>query len=161
MDGSVVNAPLVIQAMRFGFLILLWIFVFAAFRVIRTDLSSVDHRPRPAVTARAPNPAKPKRRGRGVRQLVVTAGSLAGTKLPLSEEIITIGRAGDSTLVLTDDYASSRHARLVRHEADEWFVEDLGSTNGTYLADTKVTEPMPVPPGVPINIGKTAIELQP
>src|SRR5690606_19256232 len=93
-------------------------------------------------------------------QLVVTAGQLAGTRISLGETQITIGRAEDSTLVITDDYASARHARLVPR-AGQWFIEDLGSTNGTYLDRAKVTGPTPVPIGVPIRIGRTSPEPRP
>ena len=102
---------------------------------------------------------KPKRRGKAPTQLLVTEGGLAGTRITLGEQPIMIGRANDSTLVLTDDYASTRHARLVMRDGD-WYVEDLGSTNGTYLDRTKVTGPTPIPPGVPIRIGKTVLELR-
>jgi hypothetical protein len=98
--------------------------------------------------------------GRAAHQLVVTAGQLAGTRISLGETQITIGRAEDSTLVITDDYASARHARLVPR-AGQWYIEDLGSTNGTYLDRSKVTGPTPVPIGVPIRIGHTSIELRP
>ena len=94
------------------------------------------------------------------RQLVVTAGQLAGTRITLSEAPITIGRAEDSTLVITDDFASARHARLVPRDGN-WFVEDLGSTNGTYHDRGKVSGPTPVPLGVPIRIGRTSLELRP
>ena len=80
--------------------------------------------------------------------------------MTLGEAPITIGRAEDSTLVITDDYASAKHARLVPR-AGQWFVEDLGSTNGTYLDRAKVSAPTPVPLGVPIRIGRTALELRP
>jgi pSer/pThr/pTyr-binding forkhead associated (FHA) protein len=90
---------------------------------------------------------------------VVTEGALAGTSLTLSDAPVTIGRADDSTLVLTDDYASSRHARLVPGEG-AWMVEDLGSTNGTYLGQAKVARPTAVPLGAPIRIGKTVLELR-
>ncbi|MBO0776685.1 MAG: FHA domain-containing protein, partial [Actinobacteria bacterium] len=89
----------------------------------------------------------------------VTAGTLAGTTLPLGPHQITIGRSNDATLVLADDYASSRHARLFPQDG-QWIVEDLGSTNGTYLDRQKVTQPTPVPAGVPIRIGKTVLELR-
>ncbi len=89
----------------------------------------------------------------------MTAGSLSGTKIRLDEQPVTIGRANDSTLVLTDDYTSSRHARLTARDND-WYVEDLGSTNGTYLDRTKVAGPTLVRPGVPIRIGKTVLELR-
>ena len=87
-------------------------------------------------------------------------GALAGTRITLGEAPITIGRAEDSTLVITDDYASARHARLVPR-AGQWYLEDLGSTNGTYLDRAKVTAPTPVPLGVPIRIGRTSLELRP
>jgi pSer/pThr/pTyr-binding forkhead associated (FHA) protein len=89
----------------------------------------------------------------------VTAGPLAGQNFPLTDAQITIGRADDATLVLTDDYASTRHARIFPQDG-QWIVEDLGSTNGTYLDRQKVTQPTPVPVGVPIRIGKTVLELR-
>jgi pSer/pThr/pTyr-binding forkhead associated (FHA) protein len=72
---------------------------------------------------------------------------------------ILVGRANDSTIVVTDDYASSRHARIFAQDG-QWIVEDLNSTNGTYLGRSKVTRPTPVPLGVPIRIGKTVLELR-
>ena len=90
---------------------------------------------------------------------VVTGGALAGTRISLDARPILIGRADDSTLVLDDDYASTRHARIAM-QGDEWYVEDLGSTNGTYLDRAKVTAPTRVPLGVPVRIGKTVIELR-
>jgi hypothetical protein len=157
----------VLTVARFGFLILLWIFVFTVVGVIRRDLfagvksSRLVATPRGVGGAAAPpgRPAKAKR-GKAARQLVVTAGQLAGTRITLGEANITIGRAEDSTLVITDDYASARHARLVPRDG-QWFVEDLGSTNGTYLDRGKVSGPTPVPLGVPIRIGRTSLELRP
>ena len=55
---------------------------------------------------------------------------------------------------------ASRHARLTQ-QGQEYFLEDLGSTNGTYLDRARVTTPTPVPVGVPIRIGRTVIELRP
>ncbi len=153
------NAPIVVQVLRFGFLALLWIFIFATMRVVRADLAAAGQ-PRGSVPARpATQRPKPKRRGKAPTLLLVTDGGLAGTRITLGEQPIMIGRANDSTLVLTDDYASTRHARLVNRDGD-WYVEDLGSTNGTYLDRTKVTGPTLVPPGVPIRIGKTVLELR-
>jgi hypothetical protein len=156
----------VLTVARFGFIILLWIFVFTVVGVIRRDLfagarsKSIVASPR-VVGGMMPQgrPAKAKR-GKAARQLVVTAGQLAGTKITLGENQITIGRAEDSTLVITDDYASARHARLVPRDG-QWFVEDLGSTNGTYLDRGKVSGLTPVPLGVPIRIGRTSLELRP
>jgi FHA domain len=153
---------------RIGFLAVLWLFVIAAVGVVRTDLfGQVSRRRRRGTPTmrqpvmRAPaEPARPPRSARDVPQRVlVTAGALAGTTLALADQQITIGRADDATLVLSDDYASTRHARLFPQDG-QWLVEDLGSTNGTYLDRQKVTEPTPVPLGVPIRIGKTVLELR-
>ena len=72
---------------------------------------------------------------------------------------VLIGRAHDSTVVLTDDYASTRHARITQTDG-RWFLEDLGSTNGTYLGQHKVDSPVPLEAGVPVRIGKTVLELR-
>jgi pSer/pThr/pTyr-binding forkhead associated (FHA) protein len=151
---------------RVAFLAVLWLFVIAAIGVVRTDLlggPSTTTRRSKARQAQAPRqgrPARPPRPGRGSpRVLLVTAGALKGTSLDLAQQQITLGRANDATLVLNDDYASSRHARIFPQDG-QWIVEDLGSTNGTYLDRQKVTRPMPVPVGVPIRIGKTVLELR-
>jgi len=151
---------------RVAFLAVLWLFVIAAIGVVRTDLlggpstTTRRSRMRQAQAPRPSRPARPARAGRGSpRTLVVTAGALKGTSLDLAQQQITLGRANDATLVLNDDYASSRHARIFPQDG-QWIVEDLGSTNGTYLDRQKVTRPMPVPLGVPIRIGKTVLELR-
>jgi hypothetical protein len=158
--------PIVLAVARFGFLILLWIFVFTVVGVIRRDLFAGSRASRLVAAPRglgaAPATARPAKgkRGRAARQLVVTAGALAGTRITLGEASISIGRAEDSTLVITDDYASARHARLMPRTG-QWYIEDLGSTNGTYLDRAKVSTPTPVPLGVPIRIGRTSLELRP
>src|SRR5215475_7813684 len=153
---------------RIGFLAVLWLFVIAAVGVVRTDLFGqvTQRRRRTTSPMRQPDlralrePARPARAARAVPQrLLVTEGALAGTTLGLADQQITIGRADDATLVLNDDYASTRHARLFPQDG-QWIVEDLGSTNGTYLDRQKVTQPTPVSPGVPIRIGKTVLELR-
>jgi len=155
---------------RVAFLAVLWLFVIAAIGVVRTDLlggpstarrgKMRQAKMRQAQAPRPARPARPARSGRGSpRILVVTAGTLKGTSLDLAQQQITLGRANDATLVLNDDYASSRHARIFPQDG-QWIVEDLGSTNGTYLDRQKVTRPMPVPMGVPIRIGKTVLELR-
>ena len=151
------TSEIVLQAFRFGFLLLLWLFVFAAFRVVRADLFGG----RTGRVASVPPRATPvrKRGSRGPRHLVVTAGPLTGTRITLGEQAILIGRADDSTLVLTDDFASSRHARLT-NRGGQWYVEDLGSTNGTYLDQQRVQGPLLVGSGQPIKIGQTVLELR-
>jgi pSer/pThr/pTyr-binding forkhead associated (FHA) protein len=152
---------LVLQLTRVGFLLLLWLFIWSVLRILRADIyaptgAAMAHR---GLALRGT--LLPSRGRRGVvRQLIVTEGALTGTRITLGSQPVLIGRADDSTLVLTDDYASTRHARL-SPRGSEWYVEDLGSTNGTYLDRAKVTTAVRVPMGAPVRIGKTVIELRP
>jgi FHA domain-containing protein len=156
---------LTLTLIRVAFLAVLWLFVIAAIGVVRTDLlGTVTSKVRRARSQQAPmqqpKPPRPARPGRGTpRFLVVTEGGLAGVSIDLTDQQITMGRANDATLVLNDDYASTYHARIFPQDG-QWLVEDLGSTNGTYLDRQKVARPTPVPVGVPIRIGKTALELR-
>ncbi len=161
-------SELTLTVIRLGFLAVLWLFVLTAVSVMRSDLfgrrvtSKAPKRasvpaPQPA---RKERPAKPAKGKRGVPStLVVTQGALSGTTVRLGDQPVTLGRSQDSTLVLDDDYVSSRHARFVPRDG-QWLVEDLGSTNGTYLDRTKVTSATPVKIGMPIRIGKTVVELR-
>jgi hypothetical protein len=94
----------------------------------------------------------------GPTALVVSGGPLSGTWLPLSTQTITIGRAPGNTLVLEDGFASARHAQIFWNEG-HWFVEDLNSTNGTFLGEQPVSGIVPLPQGIPVHIGESAIEL--
>ncbi|MDH6703698.1 pSer/pThr/pTyr-binding forkhead associated (FHA) protein [Kitasatospora sp. MAA19] len=176
-------SELTLTVMRLGFLAVLWLFVIVAIQVIRSDLFGTKVNPRSsrrgaaapsggaattAATGRAtpaPAAAAGQTQGGGRRrgaptQLVVVQGSLAGTTVALQGQTITLGRAHDSTIVLDDDYASSRHARIYPDQTGQWTVEDLGSTNGTYLDRQRLTAPTPLQPGMPIRIGRTVIELR-
>jgi pSer/pThr/pTyr-binding forkhead associated (FHA) protein len=133
---------------------------------MRSDLFGRRVAPRaaaPRIAAPAPRPPQPVKPPKGRRGmpsvLVVTHGALSGTSVRLGETPVTLGRAQDSTIVLDDDYVSSRHARLYPRDG-QWLVEDMGSTNGTYLDRAKVGAPTPVKIGVPIRIGKTVVELR-
>ncbi|MFB7483569.1 FHA domain-containing protein [Streptomyces anulatus] len=170
-------SELTLTVMRLGFLAVLWLFVIVAVQVIRSDLfgtrvtqrgsrrTAADARPQQG--RQQQQAAPPQQRQQSGRQrrgaptkLVVSEGTLTGTTVALQGQTITLGRAHDSTIVLDDDYASSRHARIYLDRDGQWIVEDLGSTNGTYLERTRLTTPTPVPLGAPIRIGKTVIELR-
>ncbi|HEY0217452.1 MAG TPA: FHA domain-containing protein [Cellulomonas sp.] len=169
-------SELTVTLLRLGYLVLLWVFVLSAIGVLRRDLygTRIVSRARAARTAAPPvapgaSDAAPAERGRGrgrgrgadagPSRLVVTEGPLRGTTLPLGSSAVLIGRAPSCTLVLDDDYSSSRHARLFA-EGGQWFVEDLGSTNGTFLDEQKVTAALPVRPGARVRIGQSVLELQ-
>ena len=161
-------SELTFTLLRLGYLVLLWVFVLSAVAVLRRDLAGPrtagSRRRRPELAGPAPSPApgggapRAPQRG-GPSRLVVVAGPLTGTTIPLTSSGVLIGRAPSCTLVLDDDYSSSRHARLYP-EAGQWFVEDLGSTNGTFLGSARVDAPMPVTPGAPVKVGKSVLELQ-
>lgn len=159
-------SELTVGLLRLGYLALLWLLVLSSIAVLRRDLYGtriVDRRRKRAggapAAAPAPTPA-PARRGKpaGPTRLVVTDGPLRGTVLPLGAAPVLIGRSPGCTLVLDDDYSSSRHARLFL-DGDQWFVEDLGSTNGTFLGDQRVTGPLPLGTGTPVRIGQNVLEL--
>jgi hypothetical protein len=92
-------------------------------------------------------------------RLVITSGSKAGTEFPLASDPITIGRSSDSSLVIRDDYTSTHHARLMLWH-DDWMLQDLDSTNGTFLNGKRVTVPTKVPLNTPVKIGATSFEFR-
>lgn len=159
-------SELTVGLLRLGYLALLWLLVLSSIAVLRRDLYGtriVDRRRKrtggaPAA-APAPTPAPARRsKAAGPTRLVVTEGPLRGTVLPLGAAPVLIGRSPGCTLVLDDDYSSSRHARLFL-DGDQWFVEDLGSTNGTFLGDQRVSGPLPLGTGTPVRIGQNVLEL--
>jgi len=168
-------SELTLTVIRLGLVALLWLFVFSVVGVLRGDLYGTrvltrrkpKAPPRPArePVAKPPTarPVAPKpKRASGKRvptTLAVTAGSLTGTAVPLKETGVLLGRNPECTLVLDDDFASGRHARIFRRDG-AWFVEDLGSTNGTFLGSKLLTQPMPVEVGSTMRIGKTIFELR-
>ncbi|HET8614977.1 MAG TPA: FHA domain-containing protein [Actinomycetales bacterium] len=168
-------SELTVTVVRLGLLALLWIFVFSVVGVLRGDLfgTRVSTRrppapPRSAVAARPvaapPVDAAPRPKGRAARkvprEMVVTEGPLRGTTITLGHQSILIGRNPESTLVLSDDYASGRHARIFPKDGD-WYVEDLSSTNGTFVGQQRVTtEPVKLGVGSSMRIGTTVLELR-
>jgi hypothetical protein len=164
-------SELTLTLIRLGFLAVLWLFVLSAVSVIRSDMfgARVENRKasKPARAAQPPKPPKPPKPARTLRRgsrhaprsLVVVDGPDKGQSAPLSEQPILIGRGADAAIRLDDDYVSTRHARVASN-GEQWFVEDLGSTNGTYLGHQRVTTPTPLTMGTPIRVGKTVLELR-
>ncbi|UFU03108.1 FHA domain-containing protein [Ruania suaedae] len=157
-------SELIVTLLRLGYLALIWLLVLSAIAVLRRDVFGTRVLARGSVLTGNRRPSAQQRstgpRGRETpTRLRVTAGPLNGTTLQLSSSAILIGRAPGSTLVLEDDYCSARHARIFPDQG-RWWVEDLGSRNGTYLGSTRVHEPVPVEMGTPVRIGQTIIELQ-
>ena len=98
------------------------------------------------------------RTGNAAGRLVVREpAELAGREFPLGDEV-TVGRAAGCQVTLDDTYVSQLHARVFRREGG-YLVEDLGSTNGTYLNRRRVTGPMMMQPGDQLQVGSTVLEL--
>ncbi|WP_439565748.1 FHA domain-containing protein FhaB/FipA [Microcella sp.] len=170
-------SELTLLLLRIGFLILMWAFVFAIVYALRSDLfgTKVRRMPAPAnaVSAASPafatpaaapvvtpaSPAAPAAPGETARRLVITSGAKEGLELPLEGEQLTIGRSADSGLVIRDDYTSTHHARLMLWDGT-WMLQDLDSTNGTFLKGKKVGAPTAVPLNTPVSIGTTTFELR-
>ena len=152
---------LTMTALRFGLLALLWFFVFAVVGVLRSDLYGAKTgggRASRAVS-RETKPKVPRAVRKGPTHLAIIEGAMRGTTLPLSESGTLLGRNPECSLVLSDDFASGRHARLYP-ESDGWYLDDLGSTNGTYIGAERVGEHVRVEPGTRIRIGRTILELR-
>ncbi|WP_295032239.1 MULTISPECIES: FHA domain-containing protein FhaB/FipA [unclassified Microbacterium] len=170
-------SELTLLLLRIGFLVLMWFFVFAVVYSLRADLFGVRVRKMPqgeAAAASAPAkpaaaPAKPKAPPRSkpggpattstVTKLVITSGPKAGLEVPLGSEPMSIGRSSESGLVIRDDYTSSHHARLLLW-GEQWMLQDLDSTNGTFLNGERVGAPVSVAVGAPIKVGATTFELR-
>lgn len=170
-------SELVLLLLRIGFLVLMWVFVFGVVYSLRADLFGVRARKLPAEAtagapaAAAPAPTAPPRPSSArpstgpatvatAKRLVITSGPKAGLELPLGSDAMTIGRSSESALVIRDDYTSSHHARLILR-GDTWAIQDLDSTNGTFVAGQRVTGgPVSLSLGTPVKVGATTFELR-
>ncbi|MBA4607441.1 MULTISPECIES: FHA domain-containing protein FhaB/FipA [Aeromicrobium] len=158
-------SELTLTLIKLGFLAVLWLFVLSAVSVIRTDIFGTKvQTPKPAKGQKQPKPQKKvprnSRKMRGApNKLQIVDGPNAGQSVPLGTEPILLGRGTDAAIRLDDDYVSTRHARFATN-GEQWFVEDLGSTNGTYIGSQRVTSPVPVAIGTSVRLGKTIVELR-
>ncbi|MFC6154827.1 FHA domain-containing protein FhaB/FipA [Nocardioides yefusunii] len=145
---------------KFAYLAVLWIFVLSAVSVVRSDMFGARI-PQTAPTGRrTPRSPKPPARRRGMpTHVVVVEGSNVGARAELNSAPVLIGRGSDAAIRLDDDYVSTRHARIAS-SGDAWYVEDLGSTNGTYVGPTRLTEPLAANSGMQVRVGKTVLELR-
>jgi pSer/pThr/pTyr-binding forkhead associated (FHA) protein len=180
-------SELTLLVLQLGFLVLLWVFIFAIVYSLRSDLFGQRVRklqpeaaaaaPSPAAAFPAAAPATPSAvtsahpaapaSGPGgetastenATRLVITSGQKAGAEFPLGRDEITIGRSSDSAIIIRDDYTSTHHARLMLWNG-RWMIQDLDSTNGTFLNGSRVTVPTPIPLGATVKVGATTFELR-
>jgi pSer/pThr/pTyr-binding forkhead associated (FHA) protein len=155
-------SELTLTLIRLAYLAALWIFVLAAISVIRSDMfgarvSRQEMSQERRARQKKARPAKPRRGD--PTQVVIVDGGNKGETLALGDGPLLIGRGTDAAIRLDDDYVSTRHARIVSN-GDQWFVEDLGSTNGTYVGSRRITQPTALGVGSQVRIGKTVLELR-
>ena len=152
--------------LRFGFVALLWLLVIGLVLVLRRDIflassasakSSLNRSRGRRPQNKKSKPEKSKRKGRP-RYLAFTGGALAGNRLKLDGNPILLGRSGDCTVPLRDSYSSNRHARIYNNNGN-WFIEDLNSTNGTFVGNKRLTAAQPLELGAVVRIGQTTMEL--
>jgi hypothetical protein len=178
-------SELTLLVLQLGFLLLLWVFVFAIVYALRSDLfgqrvrklqpdaamAAASAGAAPSANATAPTaavskPSAPSASGDGgdataenASRLVITSGAKSGAEFPLGRDEITIGRSSDSAIIIRDDYTSTHHARLMLWNG-RWMIQDLDSTNGTFLNGSRVTVPTPIPLGATVKVGATTFELR-
>jgi pSer/pThr/pTyr-binding forkhead associated (FHA) protein len=150
--------PFVLLVLKVVFLVLLYLFVWRVVRAVAVDM----RRTRPAASrapATVPSAATRAGRGRPPKSVVVTADGGAKGQTYRLDGSVEVGRSEDCDVRLSDTYASSHHARLYDRDG-VWYVEDLGSTNGTYLNQRRLTGPAEVRAGDRVKIGRTVLELR-
>jgi len=159
-------SELTLTLIRFAYLAILWIFVLSAVSVVRSDMFGARVDPTPRTDREDKRARKQNSRGKPARQprgapthVAITEGANAGETISLDLAPLLIGRGADAAIRLDDDYVSTRHARIASSE-DQWFVEDLGSTNGTYIGSSRLTQPTTLSLGTKVRIGKTTLELK-
>jgi hypothetical protein len=154
-------SELTLFLIRVAYLAILWIFVLSAISVIRSDMFGARVPEGARVTGgKAPKAPKQSAKRRGApTHVLVTEGSSAGERADLAQAPVLIGRGSDAAIRLDDDYVSTRHARIAA-SGDQWFVEDLGSTNGTYVGTVRISQPTTITIGTQVRIGKTILELR-
>jgi len=182
-----VTSELTLLVLRLAFIVVLWLFIFFIVYALRSDLFGqrakrlpTDQQPSPAqqppvqqaaaapvaapaaprpVSAAIPRAPSPAADTDAPTRLVITKGAKNGLEMPLGDGPLTIGRSGESNLIIRDDYTSTHHARLMLWNG-RWVIQDLDSTNGTFLDGTRVSVPTPVPTNTTVTIGTTSFELR-
>jgi pSer/pThr/pTyr-binding forkhead associated (FHA) protein len=152
-----------LTVLKIVFLVLLYFFVYRTVRAVVVDVRGGPRRPArapaPAAVAPGGGGAGAPRRGKPPRELaLMDERGKRGATFKLDGPI-QMGRADACHVKLSDTYVSNVHARVFAKDG-AWFVEDMGSTNGTYLNQRKVTAPTELRAGDRLRLGKTTMELR-
>ena len=156
---------MILFGLRVALLVLLWLFILFALNVQRKDTKNATASSSaggnaalvPAVVA----PLAASKRGGKPRLITIVDGPLTGSRMELGQLTeITVGRSPDCDFVVGDDFASARHAKLIKR-GSEWFVEDLDSRNGTFVSGMRIDQPEKVSVGTDVKVGRTTVRLVP
>jgi hypothetical protein len=151
---------LVLDLLKYAFLAVLYIFVARAVKAVYVELREprAPRTPRPA-PGPAPSRGSSRRSKRAARRVTVIEGEKhKGKSFDIGDELM-IGRGDKCHIVLDDPYVSTVHARLFPKDTST-MVEDMGSTNGTYLNRKRISAPAEVHKGDRVKIGKTVLEVR-
>jgi pSer/pThr/pTyr-binding forkhead associated (FHA) protein len=147
-----------LNLLKIFLLLLLYLFFLRVLRAVWAEVNPPKAAEAPGPTRRGRSPKRPAKGKHAPPVLrLVAPPELKGRSYPLGDEV-TVGRAAGCQVTIDDTYASQLHARVFQREG-QVFVEDLGSTNGTYLNRRKVTGPMVLQRGDKLQIGNTVLEL--
>ncbi|MGI9622211.1 MAG: FHA domain-containing protein [Acidimicrobiales bacterium] len=148
-----------LDLLKLGLLALLYLFFLRVIWAVWTELRTPAVEPALASKGAAPARARPARAAKGqlAALRVVDPPEEAGTRYPLEPEM-TIGRAPGCTVVVDDTFVSQLHARVFQNDG-AWFVEDLGSTNGTFCNGAAVSAPERVRSGDRVQVGNWVLEV--
>ncbi|MGH2739300.1 MAG: FHA domain-containing protein FhaB/FipA [Actinomycetota bacterium] len=149
--------PFVLAVLKFALLALLYLFVYRAVRAIVVDLRG--RAPKQKSAGKAPRTRSPRKAAPGgtPTKVIVRGGGRPATRR--LRGTLEIGRADSCNIQLDDTYVSQVHAKIYDRNG-AWAVEDLGSTNGTYLNRRRLTVATEIAPGDEIRIGKTVLEVR-
>jgi FHA domain-containing protein len=146
---------LILSILKYLFLLLIFLFLARAVRAMYLDVAG--SRSAPSAPEQTDGVVKPRATKPPDRLTVVGPDGKSRT-YEVDEELI-IGRADKCQVIISDPYASQIHARIFRR-SNGVFIEDMGSTNGTYLNKKRVASPLPVNRGDRARIGKTSLEFR-
>jgi pSer/pThr/pTyr-binding forkhead associated (FHA) protein len=147
-------SPCVLSVLKYVLLVLLYFFVFRAIRSVVVEVGGRRSRAVPE-----PRAAAASRGRRAPTSVVVHATEGAKPDTVRLTGPTDVGRASSCAITVDDTYVSQQHARFFSRDGS-WFVEDLGSTNGTYVNDRRISEPAEVHAGDVVRMGKTVLELR-
>lgn len=159
-------STLLLAGLKVAFLLLMWLFILFVVNTVRADLfgrrvSAAELVAAGETPSNLPNLIRGGQASRVPTQIKITTGRAAGNSaaLPALGDEIILGRAADCELDVDDDYASSRHAKIWRDE-EGFVVEDLQSTNGTYVNGHQISDPTRISPGDVVRVGRSQMQLE-